>query len=161
MQTAHDDLRAFYSASYSRLVGTVGLICGDSDLAADAVQDSFVILLRRWDTVRRYDNPESWVRRVALQRVSNRRRKALNGIAAALRHGPPPDVDEPTPLAIDADRAVRALPTPQRAVLVLHRLGLDINAIADELDIPVNTAKSRLARARAALAPQLREDHRA
>ena len=56
------------------------------------------------------------------------------------------------------DRALAALPAAQRAVVVLHRLGLDTEAIARELDIPHGTAKSRLARARATLAPLLRQD---
>jgi RNA polymerase sigma-70 factor (ECF subfamily) len=98
------------------------------------------------------------VRKVALRQVSNRRRKALNGVRAALRHGPPPDVPEPTPAVVDAERALAALPEQQRAVIVLHRLGLDPDAIAEALGVPVGTVKSRLARARAALSPMLRED---
>jgi RNA polymerase sigma-70 factor (ECF subfamily) len=43
-------------------------------------------------------------------------------------------------------------------VIVLHRLGLDAEAIAETLGVPVGTVKSRLARGRAALAPLLRED---
>ncbi len=98
------------------------------------------------------------VRKVALRQVSNRRRKALNGIRAALRHGPQRDVPAPSAVEVDAERALAGLPAQQRAVVVLQRLGLDADAIADALGVPVGTVKSRLARARAALAPQLRED---
>lgn len=111
-----------------------------------------------WPQVSRYDDPEAWVCKVALRQVSNRRRKALNGIRAALRHGPPANVPGPTPAAVDAERALAALPEQQRAVVVLHRVGLDAPAIADALGVPVGTVTSRLARARAALAPMLRED---
>lgn len=152
------DLRDLYAACYARLVGTVGAVCGDQHEAEEAVQDAFVRLMARWPRVSRYDDPEAWVRTVALRLVSNRRRKALNGLRAALRHGPPPDVPEPTPAVVDAERALAALPDKQRAVIVLHRLGLDVGAIADALGVPVGTVKSRLARARAALAPLLRED---
>src|SRR3546814_4677346 len=48
-------------------------------------------------------------RSVALRQVSNRRRKTLNGLKAALEHGPPADVPEPTPAAVDAERALAAL----------------------------------------------------
>jgi RNA polymerase sigma-70 factor (ECF subfamily) len=154
------DLRDLYAASYARLVGQVGAVCGDRHEAEEAVQDAFVRLMGCWPKVSRYDDPEAWVRKVALRQVSNRRRKTLNGFKAALRHGPPGDVPEPTPAAVDAERALAALPEQQRAVIVLHRLGLDTDQIAEALGVPVGTVKSRLARARAALAPLLREDHR-
>lgn len=152
------DLREFYAASYGRLVGTVGAVCGDRHEAEEAVQDAFVRLMGSWAKVRRYDDPEAWVRHVALRQVSNRRRKTANGLRAALRHGPPADIPAPSGTEIDVDRALAALPAAQRAVVVLHRLGLDTEAIARELDIPHGTAKSRLARARATLAPLLRQD---
>lgn len=155
-----DDLRDLYAVSYARLVGTVGAVCGDRHEAEEAVQEAFVRLMGKWASVSRYDDPEAWVRHVALRQVSNRRRKAMNGVRAALRHGPAPDVAGPGPAEVDAERALAALPVQQRAVVVLHRLGMDATAIADALGVPVGTAKSRLARARAALAPLLREDHR-
>ncbi len=115
-------------------------------------------LMGQWPKVARYDDPEAWVRKVALGYVSNRRRKALNGIKAALRHGPGPDVPAPSGDGVDLRRALASLPRPQRAVIVLQDLGLDVAAIARQLDIPEGTVKSRLSRARAALIPLLRED---
>lgn len=156
--TQAQDLRDLYAASYFRLVGTVGAVCGDRHEAEEAVQEAFVQLMANWAKVSRYDQPEAWVRKVALRQVSNRRRKAMNGVKAALRHGPPPDIPGPTPAAVDVERALDALPPQQRAVVVLHRLGLDAAETADALGIPVGTVRSRLARARAALAPALRED---
>lgn len=151
-------LRDLFPASYARLVGQVGAVCGDRHDAEEAVQEAFVRLIGSWSTVSLYDDPEAWVRHVALRQVSNRRRKVRNGIRATLRHGPPPDIPGPTPAAVDAERALAALPVQQRAVIVLHRLGLDVDAIAEALGVPRGTVKSRLARGRAALAPVLRED---
>ncbi len=151
-------LRDLYAASYSRLVGQVGAVCGDRHDAEEAVQDAFVRLMGSGQKVSRYDDPEAWVRKVALRQASNRRRKALNGLKAALRQGPQADVLEPTPATVDAERALAALPEHQRAVIVLHRLGLDAEQVADTLGVPVGTVKSRLARARTALSPLLRED---
>lgn len=153
------DLRDLYAASYFRLVGVVGAVCGDRHEAEEAVQDAFVHLMANWAKVSRYDQPEAWVRKVALRQVSKRRRKTLNGLKAALRHGPQLDVPGPTPAAVDVERALDALPPQQRAVVVLHRLGLDAAETADALGVPVGTVRSRLARARAALAPALREEH--
>lgn len=151
-------LRELYAASYSRLVGLVGAACGDRDLAEEAVQDAFVRLLGQWPKVSRYDDPEAWVRKAAFGYASNRRRKALNGVRAALRHGPPADVPAPTGERVDLARALDALPAGQRQVLLLQDLGLDVAGVARHLDLPEGTVKSRLSRARAALAPLLRED---
>ena len=51
--------------------------------------------------------------------------------------------------------ALKSLPLPFRQVLVLHYLAdLPVERVAGELGIAVGTAKSRLARAREALARQ-------
>lgn len=151
-------VRELYAASYARLVGVVGSVSGDRHEAEEAVQDAFVRLLGQWLEVVRYDDPEAWLRKVALGYVSNRGRKAVNGIRAARRHGPAPDVPAPTGDAVDLRRALAALPQAQREALVLQDLGLDVTSIARQLDVPEGTVKSRLSRARAALAPMLRED---
>lgn len=148
-------LPALYAASYRRLVGVVGAVCGDTHEAEEAVQEAFVRLMAVWPRVSAYDDPEGWVRLVALRQVSNRRRKAVNGLRAVLRLGPPDDAPPPTAARVDLDRALAALPLAQRTVVVLHHLGLDAAATARQLDVPVGTVKSRLARARAALAPLL------
>ena len=151
-------LRELYAASYARLVGLVGAVCGSTHEAEEAVQDAFVRLMGQWPKVSRYDDPEAWVRKAALGYASNRRRKALNGLRAARRHGPPVDVAPPSGDAIDLRRALAALPQAQREAVVLQDLGLDVAGIARHLDIPEGTVKSRLSRARAALASLLRED---
>lgn len=98
------------------------------------------------------------VRKAALGYASKRRRKAVNGLRAALRHGPPPEVPAPSADRIDLDRALDALPRIQLEALVLQDLGFDVASIAAQLGVPEGTVKSRLSRARAALAPLLRED---
>lgn len=115
-------------------------------------------LIGKWDSVSRYDDPEAWVRKVALGFVSNRRRKISRGIRAFARHGAPAEVPAPSGDAVDLQRALARLPRPHREVLVLQDLGLSVDAIADHLGVPSGTVKSRLSRARTALAPLLREE---
>lgn len=156
------DVRALYEASYLRLVGTLAVVVDNRAEAEDLVQEAFARLVPRWSDVAAYDDPEAWVRKVAFRLASNRRRKLGNGLRAARRHGAPADVEPPGPETPDVRRALAALPLPQRQVVVLHHLvGLDVAEVAAELSVPVGTVKSRLSRARAALAPLLKEDSRA
>jgi RNA polymerase sigma-70 factor (ECF subfamily) len=151
-------LQELYTACYPRLVGVIGAITGDRDEAEEAVQDAFVRLLGRWPVVSQYDDPEAWLRKVALGRISNRHRKARNGLRALLRLGAGGAVEGPTGDSVDLARALAALPREQRAAIVLQHLGLGIGQIAAELGVAEGTVKSRLSRARVALAPLLRED---
>ena len=59
------------------------------------------------------------------------------------------------------DRGFRRLPVDQRAVFVFHHyLGLSLGEIADTLDIPLGTVKSRLHYATNALRAALEADAR-
>jgi len=161
--TPRDGLRELYEASYGRLVAVVGAIGGDRHEAEEAVQEAFVRLIGKWSIVGAYDDPEAWLRRVALGVLSNRGRKVRNGLRALWRHGRPPDDNGPSGDVVDVRRALAVLPESQRAVVVLHHyVGLSVEEIARELSVPAGTVKSRLSRARAALVPLLDEgiDHR-
>jgi RNA polymerase sigma-70 factor (ECF subfamily) len=157
--TTNEDLQALYVASYDRLVAVVSAVHGSRPDAEEAVQDAFAQLLDCWDRVSQYDNPEAWLRRAALGRTSNIRRKARNGLRAMARLGPPEEVPPPSPDAPDLRWALAQLPRDQRHALVLvHVVGLSLEQTADELGVPVGTVKSRLSRGRAALQPLLREE---
>ena len=148
------DVRALYAASYGRLVGILAVAAGDRDEAEEVVQEAFVRLLPRWSKISRYDDPEAWVRHVAFRLLANRerRRRLSHRLAAKV----PESTSAATSESLDVIRALASLPFDQRQVVVLHHLlDLPINRVATELGVPVGTVKSRLARARAALAPLL------
>ena len=157
--TATAELAAVYDASYRRLVGLIAAACGDRHEAEEVVQDAFVRLIGQWSSVSRYDNPEAWLRKVALGLLSNRRRKCRNGVRALVRADRPTSVPPPGAEAVDLERALAALPAQQRiVVLLVHVVGLDLESAARELGVPTGTVKSRLSRARSALQPLLTEE---
>ena len=154
------DPRDLYAACYDRLVRVLTLVAGDRAEAEDVVQEAFVRLVPRWSKISTYDDPEAWVRAVAFRILSNRFRRARNAVVAARRSD---DLrrDQGSEIStdgVDIARALTALPVGQRQVVVLHHLlDLPVDEIAQALGVPVGTVKSRLSRARLALAPLLHE----
>jgi len=153
------DPRDLYAASYARLVQVLTLVAGSRAEAEDVVQEAFVRLVPRWSKISTYDDPEAWVRSVAFKILSNRFRRSRNAAAASRRASHSVQTSEVSGDSVDVGRALAALPIDQREVVVLHHLlDLPIAEIATSLGVPAGTVKSRLSRARAALAPLLGEE---
>jgi RNA polymerase sigma-70 factor, ECF subfamily len=148
----------FYRACFDRLVGQLALVTGSMAEAEDVVQEAFLRAAARWPSLRHYDVPEQWVRRVALRLAINQFRRGRRRAAALVRLGPPPVTPPASADALVLDAALRTLPIRHRQVVVLHYLlGLSVEEIGRELVLPVGTVKSQLHRARQALARQLAE----
>ena len=150
-----DDLDALYAASYRRLVVQMYAVCGV--LAdEDAVQEAFITAIRKRRTLRDVQNPEAWIRTVALRRLHRGWRHA----GVVRRHQAAARDPEPTvevgPEHVALVDALGQLDPGQREVVVLHHLAdLSVAEIADDLGLPVGTVKSRLGRGRARLSELL------
>lgn len=145
---------------YPHLVRTVFLVVQDQGRAEEVTQDAFVQLLRHWSTVRDYDRPGAWVRRVALRLAvkTARRERRQAALLARLR---PERVEElPVfPVAPETMSAVRSLPVKERAVVVLHYFeDRPVDEIAELLECTPSAVKMRLSRARHHLADLLCEE---
>jgi RNA polymerase sigma-70 factor (ECF subfamily) len=147
------DLDELYHASYRRLVVQIYAICGDVAEAEDAVQDAFVTALRKRSQLARVDNPEAWVRVVALNRV----RRGWRHSSVVRRYqakvpGPQGHV-EVGPEHVAIVTALGEVDADQREAVVLHYLAdLPVADVAAQLGVPEGTVKSRLSRARERLA---------
>jgi RNA polymerase sigma-70 factor (ECF subfamily) len=151
-----DDFREFYLAAYRRLLRQLFAVTGDLAEAEDVLQEAFARASLRWARIRAYDNPEGWVRRVALNLASTGARRLRRRAAALLKLGPPAAVPPLSPDALDLHLALRELPMAQRQAIVLHHLvGLPVDQVAAELGVPSGTIKARLSRGRTALAQRL------
>ena len=133
-------------------------ILGNEADAADAAQEAFVTT---WRQIRRLRNPDrfdAWLQRVAINaaRMSHRarRRRGVREIvsqqvvaAAEISHSATVVAD-----AALLDAAMSRLDIDARSILVLHHLdGRPLLEIAEILEIPIGTVKSRLFAARRAL----------
>lgn len=125
----------------------VGRICGSIalDRGDDAMQETFVAVVRNLRALREPAALHGWVRSIAV-RESIRQARA-GDLAAEMVDGPAPDLDLADVLDV---RAVLAELTPEhRAVLVLRDMdGLAEADVAALLHVPAGTVKSRLHRAR-------------
>jgi RNA polymerase sigma-70 factor, ECF subfamily len=145
----------FYVAVFNRLVGQLFLVTGSLPEAEDVVQEALTRAAGRWTRLRDYEVPEIWVRRVAMNLATDGFRRARRRMLLAARLAPephpPPSLD-----GMVVAEALRGLPVAQRKAVVLHYLlDLPLDQVATELGVPVGTVKSRLARARSALATRL------
>jgi RNA polymerase sigma-70 factor, ECF subfamily len=147
----------FYAAVFDRLVGQLYLVTGNLQDAEDVVQEALTRAAVRWSRLRRYSVPEAWVRRVAMNLASDGFRRVRRRLAVAVRLRADLESQQPVPAELPGlTEALRALPMAQRKAVVLHHLlDLPVDQVAVELGVPVGTVKSRLARARGALATRL------
>lgn len=151
-----DDVEVFYHATYQRLVGLLTLAGGSRSDAEEIAQETYIRLIPRWSTVSRYDLPEAWLRKVAFRLLAQRNRRSHNRVTAMHRAASSTASPAPSAEGVDVMRALAQLPDGQRHAVVLHHLlDLPVEQVADELGVAPGTVKSRLARARAALAPLL------
>jgi RNA polymerase sigma factor (sigma-70 family) len=155
---AEQALSELYHASYRRLVTQLFAFTTDLTEAQDVVQEAFARALARPRLLGDVDNPEAWLRTVAINVVRRRwrRRQILDTIMRRDRPVTHLVAAAPGPERADLAAALAQLSRPYREVVVLHYLAdIAVDDVAQLLDIPVGTVKSRLSRARAALAARL------
>jgi RNA polymerase sigma-70 factor (ECF subfamily) len=126
-------------------------LLGDADRAADAVQESWVGIVRGLLRLQDPAGFPAWSYAIVTRRCRDRQRTearapvshATEAIAPGTR-----TLDE----AVDLRAALAALPPDQRAAVALfYRHGFTGAEIAEALCVPVGTVKSRLFHARRAL----------
>ena len=133
-------------------------ILGREDEARDAAQETFVAAFRSLPNFRGEAKVSSWLHRIAVNQCITRQRRAkvraevsieaaqVDGrarLASAQRS--PAGATETGQRAEAVRRAVAALPQELREVVVLKEFeGLTFQEIADALDVPLSTVKSRL-----------------
>ena len=125
----------------------VGRICGSIalDRGDDAMQETFIAVLRNIRDLREPAAVRGWVRSIAV-RESVRQARAGDVVAEPVDR-PAPDIDLTD--AVDVRAALAELSPEHRAVLVLRDMdGLGEAEVAALLRIPEGTVKSRLHRAR-------------
>jgi RNA polymerase sigma-70 factor (ECF subfamily) len=133
----------------------------DPEEAADALQDAMVSAFRRAADFRGESAVTTWLHRIVVNASLDRlRRRAARPTPAGgdqafeALMGHEGDPARATDTRLDIDAALRLLPPPQRAALVVvDMLGFSVADAAVILETSPGTVKSRCARARARLLP--------
>jgi RNA polymerase sigma-70 factor (ECF subfamily) len=159
---ADDEFERFFLAHYESVVRSLTLITGDRQRAEDAAQDAFIKAHARWRTVRSYDLPVAWVRRVAVNRCRDTHRSERRRVAREQPFARAPQVESAEDGVAGLSEVLRLLdqlPPRQRAVSVLFYFDdLPIEEIATSLGLNEGTVKFHLSKARDRMRELLAKD---
>lgn len=144
----------FFTVEFPQVVRMLTVVLNDRAAAEDLAQEAFVRLFQHWGKVSRYESPEAWVRRVALNRAfSWRRREGKRRNLERFADQTELVVVEPMAGRVDVLSAVRALPRRDRALVALYHLeDRPLSEVAEVLGLREGAAKVALHRARRRLA---------
>lgn len=125
-------------------------VCGDPELALDAVQAAWLIAWRKLRTVRRPDHLRSWLVAVAANEAREIVRKRHSGSVVELVLDPP-DAGAPDPAdeirQVDLVNALQRLKPEERSLIALrYGAELDSTEIGPLLGISASGVRARLSR---------------
>jgi RNA polymerase sigma-70 factor, ECF subfamily len=153
-----------------RLVGSLYRMLGSREDSLDVAQEAFVLAFQKLKLFRGDSQFYSWLFRIAYNTaVSMKRKDRLKTVSAdALRESAGNEPDDPHAASRPAHRierderqaavqhALDQLGEEYRTTIVLKEMeGLSYEEIADLLEIPIGTVRSRLHRARTELRERL------
>ncbi len=137
-------------------------VLGDREQALDAAQETFITLYRKAGQFSGRSAFTTWLYRVAVNTCYDQARKAKRAAAVPLADTRDPvdprsqDEISAVELRPDLEAALAQLPTEFRTAVVLSDLeDLSLQEVAEALDVPVGTVKSRVFRGRRLLAEAL------
>jgi len=165
-----DALGALFDRYYAQVYRTAVAITRDNAVAEDIAQDCFLKLLQYANRIDVSLPLAPWLYRVTVNLSYtwiSRRQKRRISLEALVDHLMSPSGHSPDQLAEKGEvqhqvrNAISELPFNQRVVIVLHYLSsLSLEEIAEILDCPVGTVKSRLYYARENLRRRLDDSTR-
>jgi RNA polymerase sigma-70 factor (ECF subfamily) len=150
-----------------RLYNALVHIVGCTEEARDLVQDAFVQAFVKLDSFKRTSTFYTWLYRIAMNATVSRfrRRRPVQSVEQTREMSGDEPVDLASPedrleqeeRALEVHRALAELSTEHRAILVMREVdGFSYEDIAEMMEVPVGTVRSRLHRARLQLREQLK-----
>ncbi len=153
-----DEFAAYVDARWTRLVRSAVLMGCPAQDAEDVVQAALTQCYVHWRRVRRADNPDAYVHRVVVNTFLTSRRRRWWGETPTetLPEVAETDATVQVDVADAVGRTLARLTAEQRTVVVMrHYAHMSEAQMAEALQVPVGTVKSRLSRALKVLAADL------
>lgn len=146
------DFTEFFRGRQRTLMRTAYGMLGNGPAAEEAVQSAFVAMYPRWPRIRA-GNAEAYARRVVINTCISVWRSRGRELITDRVPEHPVEVEHERVELVDA---LKRLPEHDRAVVVLRFLeDLSVREVAEVLELPEGTVKSRTARALARLEASL------
>ncbi len=153
-----EDFETLYRVRYGALAAQLYAYLGDAAEAEDLAQEAFLRAWQRWSTIRRFEDPVAWVRKVAWNLATSRWRHLVVVARASIRLSTPAATEPVHPDHVAVVQALQRVADHYRKVLVLHYIAdLPVAEVAAQLSVPRGTVLSWLHRGRGELAVQLKE----
>ncbi len=164
-QGSHQAITELYERHARHLLNYLARLTGDADAAEDLVQELYVVVWRDAQRFRGQSSVRTWLFGIAhnlgITALRRKRALALDEFTADRLTDPGPDPADLAALASDRERlaqAMQALPAAHRAVIELvFDHGLAQAEVAQVLDCPLGTVKSRLHYALRTLSQTMRD----
>ena len=147
---------------YNQVYAICRRLAGNEADALDATQEALITLVRRIDRFDGRSKFTTWMHRVVVNAcLDELRRRGRRPVPSAVEEQPLAAAERPVADTVadrlDIESALAQLPETFRVPLVLcDQLGMSYEEIAQEMDIPPGTVRSRISRGRRRLAEVMR-----
>ena len=141
-----------------------GLLDGRTDMARDAIQETWLRVIRFADKFNNRSSFKTWLYRIAINQCRTTKSKSvsrgvLTTVSVSEPATPEPATSTPTDLSWLRDQVHNLSPDKRTVLLLCYHDGMTHQQAADILEVPLGTLKSRLHAAlttlRAALASEV------
>jgi RNA polymerase sigma-70 factor (ECF subfamily) len=133
-------LAELYERHHAWIASLAARFTGDADAALDVLQDTFAYLVRKRAGLELRAALRSFLYPVVKHLALNRKRADRHERSGFVRDGPAPAA---SPGGVE-DLLAGLSDVQQEVVRMRYTDGLDLQAIADALEVPLGTVKSRL-----------------
>jgi len=152
--TPADRVETFYAQNGGEIYGTLLYMLGNAEDAADAFQDAFIKCWNNIGQAGKLRSLRAWIFRVVINTARDTRRQAWRRRRKPLGDEMAAQLTSSIDVEADAERnrqltalreQISHLPEPQREIFLLRQNGsLTYDQIAEMLELPVGTVKTRM-----------------